>query len=54
MSTITTPTQELGPFTADMFLAEDRILCFEVLATPGKQWVLHYEKGAKASTDAKN
>jgi hypothetical protein len=48
---ITTPVSELGPFEANMFLAEDRVLCYELLASRGHNWLLHYEKGAKADTD---
>lgn len=42
---------ELGPFLANMYLAEDRVLCFEVLAKRGHRWTLHYEAGAVAHTD---
>jgi hypothetical protein len=48
---ISTPISELGPFEANMFLAEDRVLCFELLAAKDKRWQLHYEKNAKAETD---
>jgi chitin synthase len=48
---ISTPLSELGPFQANMFLAEDRVLCFELLAAKDKRWQLHYEKNAKAETD---
>jgi cellulose synthase/poly-beta-1,6-N-acetylglucosamine synthase-like glycosyltransferase len=34
-----------------MFLAEDRVLCFELLAAKDKRWQLHYEKNARAETD---
>lgn len=34
-----------------MYLAEDRILCFEVLAEKGHQWTLRYVKDSKAATD---
>merc|ERR1711920_508908 len=33
------------------YLAEDRILGFEVLARPGKKWLMAYVKGAIARTD---
>lgn len=40
-----------GPFQGNMYLAEDRILCFEVLAFKNKAWTLRYVKGATAATD---
>jgi cellulose synthase/poly-beta-1,6-N-acetylglucosamine synthase-like glycosyltransferase len=33
------------------FLAEDRILCFELVAKAGEQWTLTYVKPSKAETD---
>ncbi|KAJ7228697.1 glycosyltransferase family 2 protein [Mycena pura] len=38
-------------FTKNMFLAEDRILCFELVAKAGERWVLTYVKPSKAETD---
>ncbi|KAI9452078.1 chitin synthase [Russula earlei] len=38
-------------FTKNMFLAEDRILCFELVAKAGCQWTLTYVKPSKAETD---
>ncbi|KAF9075874.1 glycosyltransferase family 2 protein [Rhodocollybia butyracea] len=38
-------------FTKNMFLAEDRILCFELVAKKGDRWVLSYVKPSKAETD---
>ena len=38
-------------FKANMYLAEDRILCFEVVAKPQCSWTLKYVKAAKAETD---
>ena len=35
----------------NMFLAEDRILCFELAAKANAQWVLGYVKPAKGETD---
>jgi chitin synthase len=32
--------QDLGPFVANMYLAEDRILCFEIVAKRRRQWIL--------------
>lgn len=40
-----------GIFEANMYLAEDRILCFELVAKQGSAWVLKYVKSAKAWTD---
>lgn len=34
-----------------MFLAEDRILCFELVAKAGDKWHLSYVKPAKGETD---
>ncbi|WWC71534.1 uncharacterized protein I206_105492 [Kwoniella pini CBS 10737] len=38
-------------FTKNMFLAEDRILCFELVAKAKDKWVLQYVKPSKAETD---
>ncbi|KAJ3413167.1 Chitin synthase, class 2 [Chytridiales sp. JEL 0842] len=38
-------------FAANMYLAEDRILCFEVTTKQGQAWLLRYVKAAKAETD---
>jgi chitin synthase len=38
-------------FTANMYLAEDRILCWELVAKRGGAWILHYVKSAYAVTD---
>ncbi|ORX91530.1 glycosyltransferase family 2 protein [Basidiobolus meristosporus CBS 931.73] len=40
-----------GIFEANMYLAEDRILCFELVAKKNSKWVLKYVKSAKAETD---
>lgn len=48
---LTTSTKDLGPFKGNMYLAEDRILCFELLARKRKQWTMHYVKDAIACTD---
>ncbi|RUP34951.1 chitin synthase-domain-containing protein [Jimgerdemannia flammicorona] len=40
-----------GIFEANMYLAEDRILCFELVAKKGEAWLLKYVKAAKAETD---
>ncbi|PWN52460.1 hypothetical protein IE53DRAFT_385106 [Violaceomyces palustris] len=38
-------------FTSNMYLAEDRILCFELAAKRGAGWVLKYVKSARGVTD---
>jgi len=38
-------------FTKNMFLAEDRILCFELVAKAKERWTLTYVKPSKAETD---
>lgn len=38
-------------FKKNMFLAEDRILCFEVVAKAGSKWHLTYVKASKGETD---
>ncbi|RDB30009.1 Chitin synthase 1 [Hypsizygus marmoreus] len=38
-------------FQKNMFLAEDRILCFELVAKKNEKWTLTYVKHSKAETD---
>ncbi len=38
-------------FTANMYLAEDRILCWELVAKRNEQWVLKFVKSAVGETD---
>ncbi|KAF9070089.1 chitin synthase-domain-containing protein [Rhodocollybia butyracea] len=38
-------------FTSNMYLAEDRILCFELVAKANSNWILKYVKGAVGETD---
>ncbi|KAF2754936.1 hypothetical protein EJ05DRAFT_443013 [Pseudovirgaria hyperparasitica] len=38
-------------FKKNMFLAEDRILCFELVAKAGQKWHLGYVKSSKGETD---
>ncbi|KAG0051482.1 Chitin synthase, class 1 [Gryganskiella cystojenkinii] len=38
-------------FSANMYLAEDRILCFELVAKRGGQWLLKYVRSATGETD---
>ncbi len=40
-----------GVFTANMYLAEDRILCFELVAKRNCRWILQYVKSATGETD---
>ncbi|OQR89467.1 chitin synthase (Chitin-UDP-GlcNac-transferase) [Achlya hypogyna] len=48
---LTTSMLELGPFAGNMYLAEDRILCFELLARKRSNWTMMYVKDAIARTD---
>ncbi|CUM65424.1 uncharacterized protein PRCAT00003062001 [Priceomyces carsonii] len=45
---------EAGIFASNMYLAEDRILCFELVAKKHHSYVLRYVNEAKAETDAPN
>jgi chitin synthase len=38
-------------FAANMYLAEDRILCFEIVTKRNEAWLLKYVKSARAETD---
>lgn len=38
-------------FTSNMYLAEDRILCWELVAKKGEKWLLKYVKGCTGETD---
>ncbi|KAK0548347.1 Chitin synthase 4 [Tilletia horrida] len=40
-----------GIFESNMYLAEDRILCWELVTKRNAQWVLKYVKSAQAVTD---
>ncbi|EUC31242.1 glycosyltransferase family 2 protein [Bipolaris zeicola 26-R-13] len=40
-----------GIFTANMYLAEDRILCFELVSKRNCHWILQYVKSATGETD---
>ncbi|EPX72734.1 chitin synthase I [Schizosaccharomyces octosporus yFS286] len=40
-----------GIFEANMYLAEDRVLCFELVSKHNQAWTLHYVKSAYADTD---
>lgn len=44
-------TVDAGLFERNMYLAEDRILCFEIVTKKREGWTLRYVKSAKASTD---
>ncbi|KAL1713663.1 glycosyltransferase family 2 protein [Schizophyllum commune] len=44
-------TSNAGLFERNMYLAEDRILCFEIVTKKHEGWVLKYVKSAKAATD---
>ncbi|KAK6953899.1 Chitin synthase, class 2 [Daldinia eschscholtzii] len=43
--------QHADVFTANMYLAEDRILCWELVAKRNERWVLKYVKGCTGETD---
>jgi chitin synthase len=43
--------EKMSVFHRNMFLAEDRILCFELVTKAGSKWHLGIVKGAKAETD---
>ncbi|KAJ3021627.1 Chitin synthase, class 1 [Thoreauomyces humboldtii] len=44
-------TGETDVFKANMYLAEDRILCFELVTKRNQNWILKYVKNARAETD---
>jgi chitin synthase len=44
-------TGKADSFTANLFLAEDRILCWKIVAKPRSNWVLRYVKSAVGTTD---
>lgn len=46
-----TSKPESDIFTANMYLAEDRILCWELVAKRNEKWVLKYVKSATGETD---
>jgi chitin synthase len=46
-----TPLDAQEPFTANMYLAEDRVLCYELVAKKNHNYTLHYVWKAKARTD---
>lgn len=43
--------QNADVFTANMYLAEDRILCWELVAKRDEKWVLKYVKNCTGETD---
>lgn len=45
---------EADVFTSNMYLAEDRILCWELVAKRGESWLLKYVKSATGDTDVPN
>jgi len=51
---LTTPLEKARPFESNMYLAEDRILCYELVAKKGQKYILEYVKNAQAKTDVPN
>lgn len=45
---------DAGVFAANMYLAEDRILCFELVSKRNCRWILQYVKSANGETDVPN
>lgn len=43
--------ENAGIFAANMYLAEDRILCFELVAKRNCRWILQYVKSSTGETD---
>lgn len=43
--------ENMNIFKKNMFLAEDRILCFELVAKQGQKWHLTYVKASRGETD---
>ncbi|KAK9460955.1 chitin synthase-domain-containing protein [Lipomyces oligophaga] len=43
--------QNTDVFTANMYLAEDRILCWELIAKKGEKWLLKHVKACTGDTD---
>lgn len=43
--------KDAGIFAANMYLAEDRILCWELVAKRNERWVLKYVRSATGETD---
>ncbi|KAI9305734.1 chitin synthase 1 [Cunninghamella echinulata] len=46
--------EEADIFDANMYLAEDRILCYELVAKKKASWTLHYVSAAYGETDVPN
>ncbi|CEG78857.1 Putative Chitin synthase 1 [Rhizopus microsporus] len=46
--------KQAGLFEANMYLAEDRILCFELVAKKNERWLLQYVNSAFGETDVPN
>ncbi|KAK4699893.1 chitin synthase, partial [Phenoliferia sp. Uapishka_3] len=44
-------TENMSIFAKNMYLAEDRILCFELVSKANASWLLTYVKAAKGETD---
>eukprot|EP00475_Leptophrys_vorax_P036489 TRINITY_DN6177_c0_g2_i1.p1 TRINITY_DN6177_c0_g2~~TRINITY_DN6177_c0_g2_i1.p1 ORF type:complete len:728 (+),score=176.49 TRINITY_DN6177_c0_g2_i1:101-2284(+) len=48
---LVTALKDQKPFEANMYLAEDRILCYELVAKRGCNYILHFVREAVATTD---
>ncbi|KAG2199928.1 hypothetical protein INT47_009254 [Mucor saturninus] len=48
------PSKNTGLFEANMYLAEDRILCYELVAKKDERWLLQYVASAFGETDVPN
>ncbi len=46
-----TPAQSVSALKGNMFLAEDRILCFEIISRANNKWFLRYADGCYGETD---
>ncbi|KAA8898532.1 hypothetical protein DIURU_004652 [Diutina rugosa] len=51
LSSHVTGNSKTNFFEANMYLAEDRILCWELVAKKGENWVLKFVKSATGETD---
>ncbi|MES1907943.1 MAG: hypothetical protein MHM6MM_000968 [Cercozoa sp. M6MM] len=50
-SQLETPPHRVTPFKANLFLAEDRVLCTELMCLPGKKYTMKWVSDSVATTD---